>query len=141
MDPALRLLAATALVVVVGWAPFACSAVSPTTRDALVKTALDEARRQCSVNPPNDARLQAGCLALLEAEDDGRLDGGPLEGLVIKSDGAPGNAATRVERAVTPPATGAEEPGSTVVASPGPSSTSDAGVNVTPGNAVRNVGE
>ncbi len=68
MDPALRLMLVTAIVVVVGWVPFACfPSVSPSTRDALVRTALDESRYQCVTNPPNEARLQAACVALLDS--------------------------------------------------------------------------
>lgn len=71
MDPALRLLAGTCLVVAIGWAHFACSGVSPTTRNALVRTALDEARYQCVTSPPSEPRLQAACIALLDATDSG----------------------------------------------------------------------
>ena len=102
MDPALRLVAGTALVVLVSWAPFACSSVSPTTRDAVVRTALDEARYQCVTSPPNDARLQAACVALLDATDG-------VSGAV---------------------------PNVRPLPSPEPS---DAGLDVTPGNAVRSV--
>ena len=105
MDPALRLVAGTALVVLVGWAPFACSAarsVSPATRDALVRTALDEACYQCVTSPPNDARLQAACVALLDATDG-------VSGAV---------------------------PNARPLPSPEPT---DAGLDVTPGNAVRSV--
>ena len=80
MDPALRLMLGTAIVVVVGWVPFACfPSVSPATRDVLVRTALDEARYQCVTNPPNEARLQAACVALLGPDDSPVSgDGGPM---------------------------------------------------------------
>ena len=92
----------TAIVVVVGWVPFACfPSVSPSTRDALVRTALDEARYQCVTNPPNEARLQAACVALLgpavEQRDAATVDDSPVSG-----DGGPvnveqGNAVRRVD--------------------------------------------
>lgn len=112
MDPALRLLAGACLVVAVGWAPLACSAarsVSPATRDALVRTALDEARYQCVTNPPNDARLQAACLALLEVSGSEKTDATtspgpePIPSASPPSDAGamnvvPGNAVRYVER-------------------------------------------
>ena len=80
MDPDIRLMLGTALVVVVTWVPFACfPSVSPATRDVLVRTALDEARYQCGTNPPNDARLQSACVALLST-DDGVADAGASKG-------------------------------------------------------------
>ncbi len=67
----------------------AASSVSPATRDAVVRTALDEAKYQCVTNPPNDARLQAACLALLGPVDD--RDAATVDDSPVSGDGGPMN--------------------------------------------------
>ena len=99
---AARVFAGTLLILMVGFvACSAATAVSPSTRDTIVRTALDEAKYQCLTNPPNDARLQAACLALIgpavEQRDAATVDDSPVSG-----DGGPvsveqGNATRRVE--------------------------------------------
>ena len=93
MDPALRLLLGTALVVVLGWAPFACSGsplpkVSPATQEALVVIGIAELRDRCTVlfadGDPPAGRARDACLVLMVLEpresDDAPVsgDGGPM---------------------------------------------------------------
>ena len=87
---AARVFAGTLLILMVGFvACSAATAVSPSTRDTIVRTALDEAKYQCLANPPNDARLQTACLALLGPADD--RDAATVDDSPVSGDGGPMN--------------------------------------------------
>ena len=112
MDPALRLMLGTAIVVVVGWVPFACSGsalpkVSPATQESLVVIGIAELRDRCAAlfadGDPPAGRARDACL-VLGAIDRGLMVLEPRESddAPVSGDGGPmnveqGNATRRVD--------------------------------------------